>query len=125
MLLFDRMTYILALLISTCLIFGQGLWGSAVKKIAPLGTHVGSVELLTKLVHSPKLWLGGLFYALGTVLYFLLLSRVKFFSVQLTMTGLAIIFSVAISYFLFKEPVSIANAIGIIFVLAGIFLVMR
>ena len=118
------MIYILALLISTCLIAGQSLWGSAVKQIAPLGSNVGTVDLISKLIQSPKLWLGALFYIVGTFFYFLLLSKAKFFSIQITMTGLAIIFSVLISYFFFKEAVTLPNLVGIILVLIGIFLVM-
>lgn len=107
-----------------CLIAGQSLWGSAVKQIAPLGSNIGTIELLSKLAQSSHLWLGGMFYVVGTFLYFLLLSKAKFFSVQITMTGLAIIFSVVISHFIFHEAVSAANMAGIAFVLVGIFLVM-
>lgn len=119
------MIYILAFLISTCLICGQSLWGGAVKHIAPLGSNIPAGELLSKLIISQRFWFGAFFYAMGTILYFLLLSKVKFFSVQITMTGLAIIFSVAISYFFFKEQVSIYNGIGVVLVLSGIILVMH
>lgn len=119
------MVYILAFLISTCLICGQSLWGGAVKHIAPLGSNVPAGELLTKLIVSPRFWFGAVFYGMGTILYFLLLSKVKFFSVQITMTGLAIVFSVFISYFFFHERVSSANLLGVILVLGGVVLVMH
>lgn len=119
------MVYILALIISVCLICGQALWGSAIKNIAPIGSGIATTELLSRLIQSPRLWFGAIFYAVGTIFYFLILSKVKFFSVQLTMTGLAIVFSVLISYFFFREPISIANFVGIFFVLTGVFLVMH
>lgn len=119
------MVYILAFLISTCLILGQSFWGSAIKQIAPIGTSVPLLTMVTKLVQSPKLWIGGLFYVLGTLIYFLLLSKAKFFSVQIGMTGLAIVFSTLIAHFLFKETVSTYNAVGIVFVLCGVFLVLK
>lgn len=125
MLNYTLMIYILALLISLCLIAGQSLWGSAVKQIAPLGSNVGNIELLTRLLQSPRLWIGAMFYVVGTILYFLLLSKVKFFSIQITMTGLAIIMSIAISYFFFNESISVPNMIGIILVLLGIVMVMH
>lgn len=119
------MVYILALLISTCLILGQTSWGSAVKNIAPIGSSIGTFDLLTKMALSPKFWLGVTFYLAGTAIYFLLLSKVRFFSVQITMTGLAIVFSVLIAHFFFKEPVSLINLAGVAMVLSGIMLVFR
>lgn len=119
------MIYILALLISICLILGQSLWGSAVKKISPVGRNVPFIEVLSGVLASPKFWLGAFFYGTGTLIYLLLLSKVKFFSVQISMTGLAIIFSVLISHFIFKESITVVNFIGIVLVLSGILLVMR
>ncbi|MCA9301633.1 hypothetical protein KC974_03720 [Candidatus Saccharibacteria bacterium] len=119
------MVYILALLISTCLILGQASWGGAVKQIAPIGTQISTMTLILKLAQSPKFWLGAIFYALGTLCYFLILSKAKFFSVQMTMTGLAIIFSTAVSYFYFKESISVFNFAGIVLILLGIFLVFK
>jgi uncharacterized membrane protein len=119
------MIYILALLISACLIAGQSLWGSAIRKIAPLGTNISTIELISKIVATPRFWMGAAFYVVGTVLYFMLLSKVKFFSVQITMTGLAIILSVFISHYFFKENVTISSMIGVILVMIGIFLVMQ
>ena len=118
------MVYILALLISLCLISGQALWGSAVKKISPVGSHVTTQHLITGLMHSPRLWLGGLFYAFGTLFYFLLLSKVKFFSVQITMTVLAIVFSTILSAVLFHEKISFMNIIGLALIILGLFFVL-
>ena len=119
------MVYILALLISACLISGQASWGSAVKQIAPLGSNVGAVDLLTKMILSPRFWLGVCFYLVGTGLYFLLLSKVRFFSVQITMTGLAVVLSVLIAHFFFKESISPLNLVGVSLVVSGIFLVFK
>lgn len=119
------MVYILAFLISACLISGQAAWGSAVKQIAPIGSEISTTELASRLLVSPKIWLGGLFYILGTAIYFLLLSKAKFFSVQIAMTGLAIIFSTLIAHFFFKETISPTNFAGILLVLSGVLLVFK
>lgn len=83
------------------------------------------MHLIIKMFQSPKFWIGALLYGLSTVIYFLLLSKAKFFSVQLTMTGVAVLVSVAISYFFFHENVTVLNLVGVAFVLAGIVLVTR
>ena len=125
MISFIVMVYVLAVLISLCLISGQSLWGSAVKQIAPPGSNVAMQDLLIQMLQHPKLWLGGLCYVAGTVLYFMLLSQAKFFSVQISMTGLAIVLSVLISYFVFREVITSINIVGILLVLLGVALVMH
>lgn len=119
------MAYILAFTISLCLIIGQSLWASTVKTLTTNDPNLAGITLLQKLVISPRVWLGALAYLIGTACYFLLLSKVKFFSIQLTMTGLAIIFSVLVAYFLFKEEITVSNLIGIILIISGIFLVFN
>lgn len=119
------MVYILALTISLCLISGQALWGSTIKSLSGGGEHLAGMDLLLKLPTTPRFWLGVLCYGIGTLAYFLLLSKIKFFSVQITMTGLAIIFSTLLSYFAFKESLSTANIVGMLTVLLGIFLATR
>lgn len=119
------MVYILALSISLCLIAGQTLWASAVKLQTNSSVNQSNIELLTGLLVNSRFWIGALFYVIGTVCYFLLLSKVKFFSVQITMTGLAIILSVAVSHFILKESVSAMNAVGILLIILGIALVFN
>lgn len=101
------------------------MWASAVKSVAPIGKNPPINELLVKMMLHPRFWVGVLFYLLGTAVYFLLLSKVKFFSVQITMTGLAIVLSVVISHVFFKESISLINLFGVALVLLGTFFVMH
>ena len=117
------MIYVLAIIISACLASGQALWGTAVKHITKTDPSVGSFQLIAQVLSSPKFWAGATLYVISTVLYFLLLSKAKFFMVQITMTGVAILMAVLISYFLFHESMSLANFAGILFVIVGIILV--
>lgn len=117
------MIYILALIISASLSTGQALWGSAVKSIAGSSSNIGNVQLVLEMLKTYKFWLGAALYLLSTVVYFILLSKAKFFSVQLTMTGVAIIVSVLTSYFFFHEHITLLNLLGVLFVIGGIVLV--
>lgn len=119
----SEMVYIFAILIATCLVIGQSSWGGAVKTIAPVGSDITSVQLLLRMIMSYRFWIGASFYALGTVLYLLLLSKARFFSVQITMTGVALILSTGVSYFVFHETIHLYNLVGLALVLAGITLV--
>lgn len=119
------MIYVLALIISVCLASAQGLWGSVVKKIVHDNPQVGNVSLIIGVFSSSKFWIGTVLYGVSTVLYFLLLSRAKFFGVQMTMTGVAIVSAILISHFFFKESISVINATGIVCIIIGIILVTK
>lgn len=118
------MIYILALLITLCLSTAQALWASTVKSITS-ANRVEIPELIISVIKFPRFWIGALLYVLSIGIYFILLSKAKFFSVQITMTAVAIIMSVLISHFFFKEYISGTNIAGIILVMAGIVLVTR
>lgn len=119
------MVYLLALIIASCLVAGQALWASTVKNITAGQSTINAIILIQKMLMQPFFWFGVLAYLLGTGCYFLLLSKVKFFSVQVTMTGLAITLSLLVSHFLFKEQLSFINLCGIACILLGIFLVFN
>ena len=103
------------------LIAAQTFWGSFVKTGTPLEGSIKSV--LTRVLISPKVWLGGLFYIFATIIYFILLSKHKFFSIQLTMTVLAIVFSALLSVIVFHEKLNLVNILGMLIMLIGIFMV--
>lgn len=104
---------------------GQVMWGSVVRSIAPIGVNISYRDLLHNVVLAPRFWLGCVFYVLGTVCYFILLSKVKFFSIQITITALAIVFSLLVSHFVFKEDITLANIIGICIIIFGAFFVLQ
>ncbi|MCA9343217.1 EamA family transporter [Candidatus Saccharibacteria bacterium] len=119
------MTYLLAFIIASCLVAGQSLWASTVKYLTSSNADISGISLIQKMILQPRFWLGVMAYLIGTACYFLLLSKVKFYSVQLTMTGLAIILSVLVAHFLFKESISWQNLVGIALILSGILLVFN
>ena len=116
------MLYILALIVSACLIAGQASWGTAVKHIVNSGIAPGSIDLLLRMPLQVQFWLGTFAYIVATGLYFILLSKAHFFSIQMTMSAVAIILSTALSVILFKESISVLNYTGIVILIAGVFL---
>lgn len=116
------MSLFLVPIMAGLLVLAQATWGTAIKK-----QHVlqGSAsKILSNLVTSPRIWLGIIIYICATAVYFVLLSRIKFFSVQLSMTALSIIFSTALAHYLFHEHISLINVVGGCMVLAGVGLVL-
>lgn len=106
---------------SVLLVSAQALWGSFIKSGQPLK---GSLpQILERFVSSPKIWAGAGLYALAVSVYFILLSQHKFFSIQIVMAALAILFSTVLSYILFHEHISYLNLLGMTLVLIGIVLV--
>lgn len=80
-------------------------------------SHVASI------VSTPELVFGLFFYALGAIAYILLLTRVKL-SVAAPSVSLVYIFSVLISYFVFKESIPVNRILGLGFILLGVTLVV-
>lgn len=107
------------------LVSAQAFWGSFIKQTAKQPLSGPLPQILGRFISSPKIWIGGLLYVFATVVYFVLLSKYKFFAVQATMAGLAIIFSTILSYMLFHEKVSALNIFGMFLVIGGITLVFN
>jgi drug/metabolite transporter (DMT)-like permease len=107
------------------LVSAQACWGSFVKQTTGHPLSGSLPQILGRLIGSPKIWIGGLLYVFATAVYFVLLSKYKFFAVQATMAGLAIIFSTLLSYVLFHEKINALNIFGMCLVIGGITLVFR
>lgn len=106
------------------LVLAQSLWATAIKgKDSVLTGSVG--EIAIHLISNWKMWAGAFIYIIATLLYFYMLSKLKFFSVQIAMTGLSIVFSVGLSSVLFHERIAIINIIGILLVLVGVVCVLQ
>lgn len=112
-------------MIASCLASGQALWGSAVKAISETDKNISVIPLLTKLIATPRFWLGATLYVIGTALYFVLLTKAKFFSIQFTMTGIVLLIALGVSYFLFHEEISSINLVGVFLIFVGILFVMK
>ncbi len=103
---------------------GQALWKRAainfpvyIKEGSPLFKAVLQVLLSGYFIS------GAILYVVATLIYLWLFSKYPYFSVQLTMVSLAVVFSLLVSYFIFKEHISIVNFFGIPLILAGVILV--
>lgn len=87
--------------------------------------RVTSVNLLSHvfgIVMTPELMAGLVCYALGAVVYILLLTRVKL-SVAGPSAALIYVFSVLLGYFVFSEPIPGSRALGLGLIVCGVILV--
>lgn len=116
-------TYLLMPVMACLLVIAQALWASVIKTGGALQGPLPTIAM--NLLSNWKMWLGALVYIIATLVYFYMLSKLKFFSVQIAMTALSIIFSTALSYVIFHEAPSLINVAGIFIVLIGIALVLQ
>lgn len=72
---------------------------------------------------TPELVIGLLCYAVGAVLYILLLTRVKL-SVLAPAVALQYVFSVAIGHFVFREALPPLRVIGVGLIVCGVILLI-
>jgi drug/metabolite transporter (DMT)-like permease len=114
--------FLLVPLMSLMLVSAQALWGSAIKNDKPFEHSLSGVT--TAFISNPKIWGGIGLYILATGVYFVLLSRHKFFVVQIGLAALAILFSTALSSFFFHEKLTIINLVGMIIVICGLAMVL-
>lgn len=105
------------------LVLAQSLWASVIKTGNALQGSLPTIAI--NLLSNWKMWLGAFIYIIATFVYFYMLSKLKFFSVQIAMTALSIIFSTGLSIFLFNERPSVLNVTGICIVFLGIVLVLQ
>ncbi len=119
------LTLLLIPVAALALVSAQALWRSAVVDGQILRKNGSIFSIIPQVATSPKIWLGILLYVSTTGLYLYLLTRYKFFVIQLSITSLALIFSTLIAYFVFHEKISTVNIIGLAIVLVGLFLVVQ
>lgn len=105
------------------LVCAQALWGTVIKAGGVLNGPLPTIAV--NLLSNWRMWAGAAIYILATLVYFYMLSKLKFFSVQIAMTALSIVFSTALSIILFSERPSLLNLIGILAVFIGIILVLH
>jgi drug/metabolite transporter (DMT)-like permease len=114
--------YLLMPVMEFLLVIAQTLWASVIKTGHALQGSLPTIAL--NLASNWKMWLGAMIYIIATLVYFYMLSKLKFFSVQIAMTALSIIFSTSLSILIFNERPTLINIAGAVIVLAGIFLVL-
>lgn len=118
----NPISIVLASVIALLLVSAQATWGSAIKNQKLL--EGAPLRVVQNLITSPKIWLGAAIYVLATAVYFVLLSKNKFFFVQITMTAVAIILSTILSAVLFHEKLRAVNVAGMGTVLLGLIMVI-
>lgn len=104
------------------LVIAQTLWASVIKTGNALNGSLPTIAV--NLLTNWKMWLGAMIYIVATLVYFYMLSKLKFFSVQIAMTALSIIFSTTLSVMIFNEKPTLINITGAAIVLIGVFLVL-
>lgn len=114
--------YILMPAMALLLVTAQTLWASVIKSGNALQGSLPTIAV--NLLANWKMWLGALIYILATLVYFYMLSKIRFFSVQIAMTALSIIFSTSLSIIAFNEKPSLLNVVGALIVLVGVALVI-
>jgi multidrug transporter EmrE-like cation transporter len=109
-------SYALCLLMALALCAGQILF-----KMASLTQTVGSFSF-ARLLTSPWFLAAACLYALTTVLWVYILTRMPLsLAYSFTLLGAALVPLAA--YFIFAEPVGMKLGIGMVFVLAGLYII--
>lgn len=80
------------------------------------------VSHLLSIVTIPELLIGLFCYALGAIVYIMLLTRVKL-SVAGPSSALVYVFSILIGYFAFHESIPANRLVGLGFIVGGVVLV--
>lgn len=109
--------YLFLPVLALCLVVAQSMWGTAIKHQHVLQGSLGKIAV--NVLTSSRMWAGVIIYIIATMIYFYMLSKLKFFSVQITMTALSIVFSTVLSIIVFKEKPDTINIIGGLIVIAG------
>lgn len=108
---------------SALLITAQTLWAHAIKNQHLLEGSFGKV--FVNIITSTKIWAGVILYIFATAVYFLVVSKGKFFHVQVLLVSMSIIFAAIIAAVFFSEGLTIYNIIGMTTVIIGLILVLR
>lgn len=118
------MIVILSLLAALLIVFGQALWKSAVTEVTQVHINLLSVEGVTQLLRTPKLYLGVIVYIIATLGYIYLLSKYKYFQVQSLVVGGSLLLTLTLAGLVFHEQISTLNMFGVILIVLGAILVI-
>jgi drug/metabolite transporter (DMT)-like permease len=118
------MQLVLSIVFALLLVTGQTCWKTAVDKHAALFHGPVAAANVLAFVLSPLVLLGGCVYVVATGLYFFMLSRYNFSTVQAMAIPLSLLFSIAVAVSLFNERLAAVNYLGVILIAAGIVLVV-
>jgi len=108
---------LLTILNSLLMVSGQILW-----KLGMNGKNIAGLADIIVVMFSPLIFSGLLIYAIATFLWLYVLSKADL-SYVYPIQSLAFIFALLVSFFLFKEDVTLNRWIGTVIICAGVFLI--
>ena len=102
------------------LVIGQVLWKISLNS-NPL---VLSSDGLIRLLKDPLIWGGLTLYGLGTVIWFIILSKLDL-SVAYPLNSIAYVIGLFAAIFILKENVQFIQWIGVAFIMIGVYFISR
>lgn len=116
---------LLALISISLLVIGQTLLKHGLIQIGGVQFIGGEFWAnFQKLLSTPFVFLGMVFYAASAVLWFDVLSKLEF-SKAFPLVSLSYVLSLIIGYFVFKEAVGLWRVLGVATIVVGVYLVAR
>lgn len=104
---------------------GQVLWKIGLQKIGGFYLAEKSIlENIIRIVFNGWIFSGFVVYALATGFFMWLLSKFDI-SLVIPITSVAFIYSLLAGYWIFHENISPMRIVGVIFIIFGVFLVVR
>jgi drug/metabolite transporter (DMT)-like permease len=113
--------FLLILANTVLLVCGQFLWKLGLKYNE---MSFRSLRTVVQLLFSPYILGGLMLYAIATVLWLFILSRVDL-GLAYPVQSLAYIFAVFGAYWIFNEPLSVPKIIGCLLILSGVIFIGR
>jgi drug/metabolite transporter (DMT)-like permease len=108
-------------IVAGLLVIGQALWKSSAMAISNGSFSI--INLITKVLLTPKFILGACLYVIATLAYVWLFSKFPYYAVQMSLVSFSLVFSFLISYFIFKESFSVSNFLGLALLIVGVILI--
>lgn len=102
---------------------GQAFLKLGALKLGPVeaGNAIGKI---LSIIRTPELLIGLVFYGFSSILFILVLTRVKL-SVAGPAISISYVISVLMGYFFFQEAISIRHLIGLGLIACGVILVVK
>lgn len=120
------MNVILPIFASVLLVTAQASWKKAFSSVTmKLSTSFFLSKEFLGLLFSPFFLFGAFLYVIATVFYLYLFNRYNFYSVQSIMLVSSITLSFLIASFIFHETVTVYKVLGLVLLIAGVFLIFK
>lgn len=113
--------FLLFILVNVLVVFGQTIMKYGMNKIGNFSSIQFST-FLVKLFTSPFVVIGIGFYAISTIVWLMILSRVSL-STAYPVLSLGYIFILLSSVLFLKESITLYHVIGVLLIIAGIYFI--